>query len=138
MPKQTPEERVSNFFEVAKGYTVEMAVEEAERCLQCKNPQCRKGCPVGIDIPAFIKLIKEGRYVEAAWKIKETNSLPAICGRVCPQETQCEEVCTVKKASGVPVAIGNLERFVSDYERLEGSTNIPTLPPPTGKKGALL
>jgi glutamate synthase (NADPH/NADH) small chain len=96
------------------------------------------GCPVCIDIPGFVKLIEAGRFVEAAWKIKETNSLPAICGRVCPQETQCEEKCTLRKTGGSPVAIGNLERFVSDFERLEGSVNVPALPPPTGKKVAII
>src|SRR4030042_810742 len=136
MPKQTPEERVSNFFEVAKGYTVEMAVEEAERCLQCKNPQCRKGCPVGIDIPAFIKLIEEGRYVEAAWKIKETNALPAICGRVCPQENQCQKFC-VLGIRGDGISIGRLERFAADYERDHG-IEVPELPTDTGRRVAVV
>ncbi|HHL41732.1 MAG TPA: dihydropyrimidine dehydrogenase, partial [Candidatus Bathyarchaeota archaeon] len=86
MPKQSPEERVNNFNEVAQGYTKELALQEADRCLQCKNPQCRKGCPVNIDIPAFIALIKEEKFIESAKKIKEFNALPAICGRVCPQE----------------------------------------------------
>jgi glutamate synthase (NADPH/NADH) small chain len=93
---------------------------------------------VCIDIPCFVKLIENGEFLEAAWKIKETNSLPAICGRVCPQETQCEEVCTLKKAGGTPVAIGNLERFVSDYERWSGSVKTPPLPPPSGKKVAVI
>lgn len=138
MPERSPEERNRDFNEVNLGLTPEMAQEEARRCLDCANPSCVTGCPVYIDIPSFIKLVEAGRFLEAAWKIKETNSLPAICGRVCPQETQCEEVCALKKASGSPVAIGNLERFVSDFERLEGSLNIPPLPPPTGKKVAII
>ena len=93
MPKQSPEERVKNFEEVAKGYTKELALEEAARCLQCKNPQCVKGCPVNINIPAFIALIKEEKFTEAAKKVKEFNALPAICGRVCPQENQCQRFC---------------------------------------------
>ena len=136
MPKQTPVERVSNFFEVAKGYTAEMAVEEAGRCLQCKNPQCRKGCPVGIDIPAFIKLIKDGRHAEAAWKIKETNALPAICGRVCPQENQCQKFC-VLGIRGDSISIGRLERFAADYERDRG-VEAPELPAETGHRVAVV
>ena len=104
-----------------------------ERCLQCKNPPCVKGCPVGVNIPAFIKLIAEGKFIEAAWKIKETNSLPAVCGRVCPQEDQCEAVC-VRSKKGEPVAIGRLERFVADYERTHGEMVLPELPPLNGKK----
>jgi len=119
MPKQMPEERIHNFEEVAQGYTKELALEEAERCLQCKNPQCIKGCPVNIDIPAFISLIKEEKFIEAAKKIKETNALPAICGRVCPQENQCQKFCIVG-IRGEPVEIGRLERFVADYERDNG------------------
>jgi glutamate synthase (NADPH/NADH) small chain len=138
MLERGPNERNRDFNEVNLGLTAEMAQAEARRCLDCANPQCVTGCPVGIDIPGFVKLIEAGRFLEAAWKLKETNSLPAICGRVCPQETQCEEVCALKKASGVPVAIGNLERFAADFERLSGSTAIPPLPPPTGKKVAVI
>jgi glutamate synthase (NADPH/NADH) small chain len=116
MPKQTPEERVKNFDEVALGYTEEQAIQEASRCLGCKNPQCIKGCPVDVDIPSFIGLIKTEKYVEAAAKIKETNALPAICGRVCPQENQCQKHCVLGVRSE-PVAIGRLERFAADYER---------------------
>jgi glutamate synthase (NADPH/NADH) small chain len=115
MPKQLPEERIHNFEEVAKGYTKEMALEEADRCLNCKNPQCVKGCPVNIDIPAFINLIKEEKFIEAAKKIKEFNALPAICGRVCPQENQCQRFCIVG-IRGAPVEIGRLERFAADFE----------------------
>jgi glutamate synthase (NADPH/NADH) small chain len=138
MPERPADERNKDFREVNLGLTPEQAQAEARRCLDCANPQCVLGCPVGIDIPSFVKLIESGRFLEAAWKLKETNSLPAICGRVCPQETQCEEVCTVRKAGGVPVAIGNLERFAADFERLSGAVNIPPLPPPTGKKAAVI
>jgi len=123
MPKQDPKERTKNFNEVAKGYTIEMALEEANRCLNCKNPQCRKGCPVEIDIPAFIKLIKEEKFEEAIKKIKEKNALPAICGRVCPQEEQCQKFC-VLGLKGESVAIGRLERFAADYERENGIINV--------------
>lgn len=114
MPKQDAEARGRNFNEVALGYTEEMALSEAERCLECKNPVCMEGCPVNVQIPQFIKLIKEKKYAESAAKIKETNSLPAVCGRVCPQEEQCEAKCVLSKA-GKPVAIGRLERFAGDY-----------------------
>jgi glutamate synthase (NADPH/NADH) small chain len=136
MPKQTPDERVNNFLEVARGYTKELAIQEAERCLNCKNPQCMKGCPVNIDIPSFINLIKEGRFIEAAWRIKETNALPAICGRVCPQENQCQKFC-VLGIRGDPIAIGRLERFVADIERLEG-VKAPEIPESTGHRVAVV
>ncbi|MCP2519477.1 NADPH-dependent glutamate synthase [Candidatus Aminicenantes bacterium AC-335-K20] len=138
MPEREPEERIKYFKEVNLGLTEDQAVEEAKRCLDCANPQCIKGCPVRIDIPTFIKLIEKGKFVEAAKKIKETNSLPAICGRVCPQEIQCEKECTMKKATGVPIAIGNLERFVADYERETGKVDIPEIAPSTGKKVAII
>ena len=138
MPERPPDERNKDFKEVNIGLTADAAVAEARRCLDCANPQCVSGCPVAIDIPSFVKLVEQGHFLEAAWKIKETNSLPAICGRVCPQETQCEEVCTMKKSTGVPVAIGNLERFVADFERMAGTVNLPQLPPRTGKKVAVV
>jgi glutamate synthase (NADPH/NADH) small chain len=138
MPERPPDVRNRDFKEVNLGLTPEMAREEARRCLDCANPQCVTGCPVSIDIPGFVKLIEAGRFLEAAWKLKETNSLPAICGRVCPQESQCEEVCTLKKATGVSVGIGNLERFASDFERGSGSLEIPPLPPSSGKKAAII
>ena len=138
MPERPADERNKDFKEVNLGLTRDMAQAEARRCLDCANPQCVAGCPVAIDIPSFVKLIERGEFLAAAWKLKDTNSLPAICGRVCPQETQCEELCAMKKATGVPVAIGNLERFASDFERLSGSVNIPQLPPPSGKKVAVI
>ncbi len=115
MPKQDPKERIKNFKEVALGYSEEQAVLEAKRCLQCKKKPCVKGCPVEIDIPAFIKLICERNFKGAIDKIKEKNNLPAVCGRVCPQEDQCEKFC-VRGKKGEPVAIGRLERFVADWE----------------------
>ena len=122
---QPPAVRNGNFKEVPYGYTAEEAVEEAKRCIQCKRPYCIEGCPVNINIPAFIKLIEEGDFLGAAKKIKETNSLPAVCGRVCPQEDQCEKVCTVGKRKDTPsVAIGNLERFAADYEAKYGDIHI--------------
>jgi glutamate synthase (NADPH/NADH) small chain len=136
MPKQRPEVRRRNFNEVALGYTEKQAIEEANRCLQCPKPQCVQGCPVEIDIPAFIRLIKEGKFDEAVKKIKEKNSLPAICGRVCPQEGQCQKFCVLGKV-GDPVSIGRLERFVADWERAKGVA-IPKLTPPTGKKVAII
>ena len=97
MPKQSPEERRHNFSEVALGYAEDQAAEEAERCLQCKNPRCMDGCPVGIDIPAFIRAVRDGDMVEAVSTIKAKNSLPGICGRVCPQEVQCESRCVLRR-----------------------------------------
>ena len=119
IPKQAPEVRRRNFNEVALGYNEEQAQAEASRCLQCPKPQCIQGCPVEIDIPAFIKLMREKDYAAAIGKIKEKNCLPAICGRVCPQEEQCQKVCLLGKA-GDPVSIGRLERFLADWERQTG------------------
>src|SRR3989338_2966762 len=113
VPRQPVKRRVRNFKEVALGFNKKQAVEEARRCLQCKVPLCRRGCPVEIDIPAFIKLIAEGKPVEALRKIKEKNNLPAVCGRVCPQEDQCEYACILSK-KGNPINIGGLERFAAD------------------------
>ena len=137
MPQQSARSRINNFKEVPFGYTVEQAQREASRCIQCKKPLCYEGCPVNIDIPAFIKLIGEGDFIGAARKIKETNGLPAVCGRVCPQEDQCEKVCIVGKKSD-PVCIGNLERFVADYEREHGDEYIPEIPEKTGRKIAVV
>ncbi len=122
MPKQSSKKRIKNFNEVALGYSSEQAVEEAKRCLQCKKPPCVKGCPVEIDIPAFIKYIAQGNFQAAIEKVKEKNSLPAVCGRVCPQETQCEIKC-VRSKEGEPVAIGRLERFAADWELRQKENN---------------
>jgi len=116
MQERSAAERTRDFQEVPLGYTPEEAIEEAKRCIQCKNPLCVKGCPVEVKIPEFIKLVAEGKFAEASRKIKETNALPAVCGRVCPQEEQCELKC-VLGVKGEPVAIGTLERFVADWER---------------------
>jgi glutamate synthase (NADPH/NADH) small chain len=136
MPKQKPKVRRRNFGEVALGYTEEQAIAEANRCLQCPKPQCVQGCPVEIDITAFVKLIREGKFDEAVKKIKEKNSLPAICGRVCPQEEQCQRFCVLGKV-GDPVSIGRLERFVADWERAR-SVAVPEKVLSTGKKVAII
>lgn len=137
MPEQAPEIRKRNFEEVPTGYTVQMAQEEAARCLQCKKPGCVEGCPVQVDIPGFIKLITEGDFTAAIRHIWSTNALPAVCGRVCPQEIQCEGKCILGK-KGNPVAIGNLERFCADYEREHGTGALPPTAEPTGKKVAVV
>ncbi|MDI6740445.1 MAG: NAD(P)-binding protein, partial [Candidatus Edwardsbacteria bacterium] len=137
MPEQDAMLRIRNFQEVPYGFTRDMAATEAGRCLDCKNPKCVEGCPVGIDIPAFIQLIKEGKFVEAAWKIKEKNALPAICGRVCPQEDQCELSCILRHKE-TPVSIGYLERFAADMERETKSVTIPKKAPPNGKRIAVV
>ncbi|MBW2409283.1 MAG: NADPH-dependent glutamate synthase, partial [Deltaproteobacteria bacterium] len=137
MPEQEPAVRAKNFDEVPFGYSPETAVKEAERCLQCKKPACVTGCPVEIDIPAFIRYIKEGEFTKSIRKLWEKNSLPAICGRVCPQEIQCEGVCIVGK-KGEPVAIGNLERFAADWERENGTGALPPKAEPVGKKVAIV
>jgi glutamate synthase (NADPH/NADH) small chain len=137
MPEQEPKVRAKNFEEVPFGYSPETAMLEASRCIQCKNPSCRTGCPVEIDIPAFINRIKEGDFQGAISKIKEMNALPAVCGRVCPQEVQCENNCILGK-KGEPVAIGRLERFCADWERAQGEVAIPEKEPPTGKRVAVI
>jgi len=137
MPKQKSEDRVHNFNEVALGYSMEQAVAEAERCLQCPKPQCIQGCPVELDIPAFIKEIREKNFDEAIRIVKEKNSLPAICGRVCPQETQCQEFCVLGK-KGDPISIGRLERFVADYELQKGVTVSPRSKSSIGGKVAIV
>jgi glutamate synthase (NADPH/NADH) small chain len=136
MPEQPPKERIKNFKEVPYGYTEEIAIEEAKRCLQCKNKPCMKGCPVEIDIPGFINCIAQGDFEKAAEVIKAKNNLPAISGRVCPYENQCEGECTLKKV-GEPVGIGRLERFIADYERKKGKKP-PQKPQSTGKKIAVV
>lgn len=137
MPEQEPAVRAKNFDEVPFGYDEETAKLEASRCLQCKKPSCIEGCPVSVDIPAFIAKIKEGDFTGACRKLWERNALPAVCGRVCPQEMQCEGKCIVGK-KGEPVAIGNLERFASDWERHHGSGELPPKEEPTGKKVAVV
>ncbi len=137
MPEQEPKVRARNFLEVPTGYTVKMAQEEAVRCLQCKKPGCVAGCPVGVDIPGFIDLIAQGDMTGAIRNLWAKNALPAVCGRVCPQEIQCEGKCIVGK-KGEPVAIGNLERFAADYEREFGTGELPPVEPATGKKVAVV
>jgi glutamate synthase (NADPH/NADH) small chain len=137
MPEQAPEDRARNFEEVPYGYTEETAMLEASRCLKCKKPKCIAGCPVNVDIPGFIALVQEGKFIEAAWKVKEQNALPAVCGRVCPQEEQCEIVC-VLGVKDEPVAVGRLERFVADYERNSGKVKVPQIPVKTGKRVAIV
>jgi glutamate synthase (NADPH) small chain len=141
MPEQDPKERVRNVNEVPYGFTEEMAVAEAERCLQCKNAPCVKGCPVEVNIPVFIQFIIERKFREAAGTIKVTNVLPAVCGRVCPQEEQCQKPCTVGKSLKSvdrAVQIGKLERFVADWEMAQPATETPVIKPDTGRKIAII
>lgn len=137
IPKQNPEVRRHNFQEVALGYPAKTAVEEAQRCLLCPKPKCVSNCPVEIDIPGFIKAIAENNFAKGIRILKEKNCLPAICGRVCPQEEQCEETCLLQKKAG-QIAIGRLERFLADWEADQGELDISELPPPTGKKVAVI
>ncbi len=136
MPEQTPKERIKNFNEVPYGYNKETAIDEAKRCLQCKNKPCMKGCPVEIDIPGFISCIAQGQFEKAAEVIRAKNNLPAISGRVCPYEEQCEGECTLKKL-GEPVGIGRLERFIADFEREKEKAPLKKTTP-TGKKVAVI
>jgi glutamate synthase (NADPH/NADH) small chain len=137
MPKQEPYERVRNFDEVALGYTPELAREEASRCLACKKPLCVDGCPVGIDIPGFVQRILDGDFSGGIKKIKETNALPAVCGRVCPQEEQCEKVCVLGRKHE-SVAIGRLERFLADWEAGSGAIETPDVRPQNGRRVAIV
>ena len=137
MPEQLPELRARNFEEVPYGYSADAAIKEAKRCLNCKKPGCMTGCPVQVKIPEFISLIAKGDFAAAARKVKETNSLPAVTGRVCPQEIQCEAKCILGK-KGRPIAIGNLERFCADYERENNLVELPDKLAPTGKKVAVI
>lgn len=137
MPEQEPQIRARNFLEVPTGYTMKMAQEEASRCLQCRKPGCVAGCPVEVDIPGFIDLIAQGDMTAAIRNLWAKNALPAVCGRVCPQEIQCEGLCVVGK-KGEPVAIGNLERFCADYEREHGTGELPPRAELTGKKIAVV
>ena len=139
MPRQAAVVRAKNFKEVALGYTPEMAAEEASRCIQCPKRPCVEGCPVNVDIPEFIKAIREGKMTDAVSALKNKNALPGICGRVCPQESQCEAKCTLLKQKA-PIAIGRLERYVADWEKEHKTEMSPVtpLPPPTGKKMAVI
>jgi glutamate synthase (NADPH/NADH) small chain len=137
MPEQDSTLRVHNHQEVPYGYTTELALLEAGRCLQCKDPRCVQGCPVNVDIPGFIVLVTDQKFDEAAKRIKKTNTLPAVCGRVCPQESQCEAKCIVG-IKDKPVAIGRLERFVADYERKMDLVKTPDIPENTGQKIAVV
>jgi len=136
MPEQDPKKRIKNFNEVPYGYSKETAIEEAKRCIQCKNRPCTKGCPVEVDIPEFIKELADGNLDKAVEVLKSKTALPAVCGRVCPYESQCEGECTLKKL-GEPVGIGRLERFLADYEREKGVKE-PKKVKPTGKKVAIV
>jgi glutamate synthase (NADPH/NADH) small chain len=139
MPRQDPKKRGKNFNEVALGYSLEQAKEEANRCIQCKKRNCVAGCPVEVDIPDFIQAIREGNMPEAVRILKSKNALPGICGRVCPQESQCESTCTLAKKEA-PIAIGRLERFVADWERknMPAKDSTPPRPKPSGKKVAVV
>ncbi len=137
MPEQEPKLRIQNFGEVALGYTRENALREASRCLGCKKPACVEGCPVNVQIPQFVGKVKEGDFEGAIRTIKETNALPAVCGRVCPQESQCEAKCVLGK-KGEPVAVGRLERFVADYELAKGAVTMPKKAKSTGKRVAVV
>ena len=141
MPEQDPKERIKNVEEVPLGYTPEMAMLEAQRCLQCKTPFCMEGCPVGIDIPKFIDAVAKGDFKNGIRILKQKNLLPAVCGRVCPQEEQCQAVCVIGKAKKDPckaVMIGKLEMFLADWERKQNEFSIPEIPPSTGKKVAII
>ena len=136
MPHQDPKKRITNFDEVNLGYTEEQILQEAERCMACKNPKCVGGCPVEIEIDRFLEAVRNKDYREAINIIKEKNSLPAICGRVCPQETQCQETCILHK-KGYPIEIGRIERFLADWEREHGVA-VPDLPKSTGRRVAIV
>ena len=141
MPSQDPEVRRHNMNEVALGYSAEQARLEAKRCLQCKNAPCVQGCPVGIRIPEFLKAAAEGQFDEAVGVIRENSLLPAVCGRVCPQETQCQAPCTLGKAlkdTDKAVSIGRVERFVADLQRESGKQSVPEVKPATGRKVAVI
>ena len=137
MPKQKPKKRAGNFNEVALGYTEKNALAEASRCIQCKKHPCTEGCPVGVDIPEFIAALRDGDMPEAVKALKNKNALPGVCGRVCPQETQCEEVCTLAK-KGAPIAIGRLERYVADWELKNKKKADAEVAPATNKRVAVV
>jgi glutamate synthase (NADPH) small chain len=137
MPKQSPEVRRRNFSEVALGYTADLALAEARRCMRCKKPRCVSGCPVEIDIPSFISCVVKGDFAGGIRKLKEKNCLPAVSGRVCPQEMQCESKCILKNKNG-EIAIGRIERFLADWEALQGEVDVPPRAKPTGKRVAVV
>jgi glutamate synthase (NADPH/NADH) small chain len=137
MPRQKPEARAKNYNEVALGYSWDQALAEAERCTQCPKHPCKSGCPVQVDIPEFILALRDNNMEEAVRILKSKNALPGVCGRVCPQETQCEEVCTLAKKGG-QVAIGRLERYVADWEREHMGVRPPQPAKPSGKKVAVV
>ena len=136
MPEQAPDIRNKNFLEVTTGYTAQMAIDEAQRCLNCKHKPCMEGCPVSVKIPEFLSYMKDGDFEGAYKKIKETNALPAVCGRVCPQEKQCESKC-VRGIKGEAVAIGRLERFAADYHMANAEEKITEIEK-NGKKVAVV
>jgi glutamate synthase (NADPH) small chain len=137
MPKQPAEVRRYNFNEVATGYSDDDAVAEAQRCIQCRDAQCIGKCPVEIDIPAFIRCVAERNFAEGIRILKQKNCLPAVCGRVCPQEEQCESACALKKRNG-ELAIGRIERFLADWEAAQDGGTLPGIPPFTGRKVAVI
>jgi len=137
MPEQLPEVRIDNFNEVALGYSQEQAIREARRCRQCKEAPCVSGCPVGIDIPGFVGAMADGNLKRSIAIVKRSNLLPAVCGRVCPQSRQCQARCVLGR-KGAPVGIGNLERFIADWETKEGGVKLPAMAPPTGKNVAVV
>ncbi|MCX8062066.1 MAG: FAD-dependent oxidoreductase, partial [Anaerolineales bacterium] len=137
MPKQPVEVRRRNFEEVALGYDAKLAMEEASRCIQCKKPGCVEKCPVEVDIPGFIQAIAEGDFERGVRILKAKNSLPSVCGRVCPQEEQCEGGCALLKKAG-QIAIGRLERFLGDWEAAQTDFMLPEIAPPTGKRVAVV
>jgi glutamate synthase (NADPH/NADH) small chain len=137
MPERDARERASDFCEVNMGLNAALAEKEAQRCLACTDPKCVRGCPVGVKIREVVELVLDGRYLEAAAKLREDNVLPAVTGRVCPQEIQCEGACILAKRFA-PLAIGHIERFVADYERQTGKVGLPTPSPPTGKRVAIV
>jgi glutamate synthase (NADPH/NADH) small chain len=137
MPKQAAEIRSHNFGEVALGYTPELAVEEARRCLQCKKPLCVPNCPVQVSIPEFIQAVAQGDFAQGARILKQKNALPSVCGRVCPQEEQCEGTCALARRGG-QIAIGRLERFLGDWDAAQAEVKLPDIPAPSGKKVAIV
>ena len=132
MPKQTPAIRSRNFAEVELGFSIETAIEEAARCRQCSDPTCFMGCPIGINIPAFIKCIADCDFSSGVRILREKNHMPAVCGRVCPSELHCEKRCSLKEGNG-QISIGRLERFLADWESYQPDQYVPEIPPFTGR-----